>query len=302
MNKAEKEKYKAMNETVYQIEFENLIFIFRPLGRLEYAEIALEELDEGEMQEAICQESVLYPKDYDFTKGLAGIPEVLSENILDASGLKQGQIFDILMDYREEMDNFDFQIDSIIHEVYPEYAIEEIESWPVRKTLYYYSRAEWVMRNVRHVEAETFYLLDKLIELRIESLNKSEEVEEIEEEPPSKEDEKNAIKNEFLQAEQQQNERLAAEQAQPKRTGGFSSSKRVEKTPESERKKPIQKINKPETNSEEAKEMERRMLQLMNQEASGRNMKVGEVQKHIPSRLEEEKMFKYQEDLHGSWE
>lgn len=301
MNDFDKVKYKKKYENIYRLDFEEVSFIFRPLGRLEYAEIALEELGEAEMQETVCRAAILYPTDYDYESGLAGIPEVLSENILDASGLKQGQIFDILMDYRDEMDNFDFQIDSIIHEVYPEYKIEEIESWPVRKTLYYYSRAEWVMRNVRHVETETFYLLDELIKLRIEALNTdSEEVEDNEE--AIKEDEKDSIRNEFLEAERKQNERLEAEQEIPRQTGGFSSTKKIEKTPEGHRKKAQKIINKPKSNSKEAKEMERRMLQLMNQEASGRKMKVGEVQTHLPSTLQEEKMFKYQDDLHGSWD
>lgn len=300
MEEFDKAKYKKKYENIYQLEFDEITFIFRPLGRLEYAEIALEELGEAEMQEAICRNGVLYPLDYNYEYGLAGIPEVLAENILDASGLKQGQIFDILMSYRDEMDNFDFQIDSIIHEVYPEYKIEEIESWPVRKTLYYYSRAEWVMRNVRHVETETFYLLDELIKLRIETLRGEIEEDEVEEDIV--EDETNSIKNEFLEAEAKQNERLASEHIEPKRTGGFNSTKKIEKTPEGQRRKEPKVVNKPKANSKEAKEMERRMLNLMNQEASGRNMKVGEVQDHLPSTLQEEKMFKYQDDLHGTWE
>lgn len=262
MNKEFIDKLKAEFETVYQIVIGKQTFIFRPLGRIEYAEIVVQDLELGLFQEEICTKATLYPINYDFSIGLGGTAETLSDQILDASGLHEGQIFDILMDYRLEMDNFDFQIDSIIHEVYPEYPIEEIERWPIRKTLYYYSRAEWVLRNVRGVQAETFFLLDELIKRRVESLNG--ETEQTTEDTNIDTNEKEALINEFTQPE------------------------------------PVPVETKPEP-SDDAKEQERRMLELMRTEAASRGMTIGEVQTDI-GKLPEQKWFLHDEELTGDYE
>jgi hypothetical protein len=146
-----KEKY----ESVFQV---NLVdqekefcytFVFRPILREEYKELEYE--DEGEYQEIICRTAVLYPEDYDFGDGIAGIAEVVSNYILNVSLLHQGQAKQALEVFREQLNIYDYQADCIIAEAFPKYSLEEIQGWPLEKAMYYLSRAEWILINLRGV-------------------------------------------------------------------------------------------------------------------------------------------------------
>jgi hypothetical protein len=136
---------------LYQMQIHDQHFIFRPLGREEYKHIVIMDLDLGDFQEAICFQAMIYPSDYDYAKGIAGIAEVMSDAILDASGLHMGQAKILLDDFRAEMWNYDYQVDCMIHEAFPEYTLEEIATWPIRKTMYYLSRAEWILQTLKGV-------------------------------------------------------------------------------------------------------------------------------------------------------
>lgn len=257
------DEFKSKYDEVFEIEILDQKFIFRSLGRTEYATIAIRELDLGEYQEEICKAATLYPFNYNFSIGKAGIAECLSDAIIDATGAHEGQIFDILIDHRMEMQNFDFQLDSIIHEVYPEFPITEIEKWSIRKTLYYYSRAEWVMRNIRGIQTETFFLLDNMIEERLKMLYPEEFEDENTEEQVSDEDGNKNILDEF---------------------------------------KIKDEVNSLEKDKEEIdlKEQERQMLALMQQEAASRGMQIGSIQKNLDKNIPESKWFEYEDDLKGN--
>jgi len=148
-------KWKHMYGEIYQMQILDQHFIFRPVGREEYKQIILYDLELGEFQEAICQKATIYPEDYDYSKGIAGIAEVLCDAILDASGLHIGQAKELLEQFRLEMMNYDYQVDCLIHEAFPEYTLEEISTWPVRKTMYYLSRAEWILTHLKGVRLQT---------------------------------------------------------------------------------------------------------------------------------------------------
>lgn len=143
--------WKEQFGEIYQIEVRDRHFIFRPIGREEYKQIILMDLELGEFQEMICFQSIIYPDDYDYSTGIAGIAEVMSDVVLDASGLHMGQAKELLDEFREEMFNYDYQVDCMIHEAFPEYKIEEISEWSVRKTMYYLSRAEWILQTLKGV-------------------------------------------------------------------------------------------------------------------------------------------------------
>jgi hypothetical protein len=84
----------------------------------------------------------------------AGIPEVITENVLKESGFTltvkelDGKIFQL----EQEMATFDNQISCIIKEAFPDISLEEIEDWQFEKTLWYYSRAKWTLENLRGLE------------------------------------------------------------------------------------------------------------------------------------------------------
>ncbi|WP_067923505.1 hypothetical protein [Alicyclobacillus shizuokensis] len=145
------EALKQKYEEVYQTQILDQVFIIRPLSRQEYKEILEADLPLGQHQEAICKVGVIYPSDFDFENGLAGYAEALSDMILDISTLKPDQGKQLLEQYRSEMANFDYQVDCIITEAFPQFTLEELQTWTVKKTMLYLSRAEWKLAMLRGV-------------------------------------------------------------------------------------------------------------------------------------------------------
>lgn len=150
--------WKKRYEEVYQLEISDSehefcdIFVFRLIGRDEYLALMMKELSEGETEEEICKQCVLYPKDYDFSKGRAGIATLLCQWIIYLSGFEKGQAESLLGEYRQELSFYDFQADCIIHEAFPQFTLEEIRSWSNRKTMYYLSRAEFILQQLRGIQ------------------------------------------------------------------------------------------------------------------------------------------------------
>lgn len=151
-------EWKQTFGDIYQMAILEQHFIFRPIGREEYKQLILMDLNVGEFQEALCFQSIIYPEDYDYSKGAAGIAEIMSDVILDASGLHEGQAPQLIQEFREEMMNYDYQVDCMIHEAFPEFTLEEIATWPVRKTMFYLSRAEWVLETLKGIPISQMFL------------------------------------------------------------------------------------------------------------------------------------------------
>lgn len=88
----EVEKWKSMySGEVYMTQFDDEnIFVWRPIKRKEYKDIAkLQNADNFYKEERICERAVLFPEKYGFmnmSAGKAGIPTLLSEMILEKSG------------------------------------------------------------------------------------------------------------------------------------------------------------------------------------------------------------------------
>ncbi|CDQ41809.1 hypothetical protein [Virgibacillus salexigens] len=148
-----KEKYANIYEiNIGDEEKElDLNFIYREIGRQEYNQALINFQDDiTKLQEHVCNLCVLHPK-YDFSSGPAGVAESLSNNIIQTSNLMEGQAEVLLQHYREEMLHFDFQVDCIIHEAFPSLSIEEISNWPINKSMYYLSRAEYILKELKGV-------------------------------------------------------------------------------------------------------------------------------------------------------
>jgi hypothetical protein len=153
------------HRNVYLHQIENQVFFYRPLGRAEYKKLLEDErFNDMEKEELICQVCTLWPEDYDFEECDAGVPTVLARAILKNSYLDSVESRRAVLDfYRKEMFDLDNQITCIINEAFPQYDIEEIESWGVEKTTKYLSRAEWKLHNLRGLQfydtdaVESFY-------------------------------------------------------------------------------------------------------------------------------------------------
>lgn len=91
LNKVEEWK-SQFNGEVYLTEFDEEVFLWRPIKRKEYKEIAkIPNADSFYKEERISERCVLYPEGYNFiamTGGKAGIPTLLAELIMEKSGFQ----------------------------------------------------------------------------------------------------------------------------------------------------------------------------------------------------------------------
>ena len=90
---AQVEEWKSrFNDEVYLTEFDEEIFIWRPITRKEYKSVMkIQNADSFYKEERICEAVVLYPEQYNFmqmTAGKAGIPTLLSELVMEKSGFQ----------------------------------------------------------------------------------------------------------------------------------------------------------------------------------------------------------------------
>ena len=71
-------------DAVFFSEIENILFIYRPLGRKEYKDIYNNvNMNDLDKQDSICKTVLIYPKDFDFDNCDAGIPNQLFEEVME---------------------------------------------------------------------------------------------------------------------------------------------------------------------------------------------------------------------------
>lgn len=147
------EIYLALKEhhtEVFMYQVENQVFLYKQLGRKDFKDLVEAECSDYEKEEILCKECVLYPENYDFEECDAGIPTQLARAILKNSFLDSLDSRQLLINvFRQEMYDMDNQVTCLIHEAFPEYDIEEIETWDLQRTAKYLSRAEWILANLR---------------------------------------------------------------------------------------------------------------------------------------------------------
>jgi|SRR5579875_356117 len=147
-------QWKQKYEEIFSMPIQGQDYIFRVIGREEYRAIIEKELPLSQQQIEVCKLALLYPEDADFWQ-LAGIAETLYNSILELSGFLPGQLEYLYFLFQEDLLNPDIHADLLIHEVFPEYKIEEIQNWSPKKLVYYLTRAEWVLTNLRGVPITT---------------------------------------------------------------------------------------------------------------------------------------------------
>lgn len=149
------EKWKDQHQAVYMSEVNDIYFIWRTLSRGEFKKASEYYETDEERVEYVCRMCVLDPEVYDYSQeAYAGIPEVLSKQILEQSGFGNDPsiVKDLMTKYEKEMQSFEHQISCVIVECFPKFSLEEVENWSMEKTIYYYSRAKWMLENLRGVE------------------------------------------------------------------------------------------------------------------------------------------------------
>ena len=192
------QKYDA----VFFSEIEDILFIYRPIGRKEYKDIYnnanMTDLDK---QDKICLTALIYPEDFDLDECSAGIPDKLYQDIIDKSCLDPESMYHLLNFNREEAEQLGSEMACIIAEAFPAYTMDEIESWNNFKFTKIYAQAEWILTNIRGVEFK-IDIADYLAEVaglteQGESFAESQEYE-----PPKQQQQQAPQGNQKMSAEQ----------------------------------------------------------------------------------------------------
>ena len=143
------QKYSA----VFFSELEGQLYSYRPLGRKEYKDIVTNEnLNEWDKQDAIVKAALIYPTNFDLDDCPAGIPDKLCNDIIEKSCLDPESMLYLLHMNRQEAEQLGSEMACIIAEAFPNYNLDEIESWNNFKFMKVYAQAEWVLKNIRGVQ------------------------------------------------------------------------------------------------------------------------------------------------------
>ena len=139
--------------SLYTYQFDDQVFIYRPVGRKEYKNLYLnDQWDVVTKEDMLCELCVLYPEDYDFENcEEAGLPTALADQIIKNSYLSSERRDKVLNYFRQEMYDIDNQMTCVIMEAFPELEMDSIENWDIETTCKYYARAEWILHNLRGV-------------------------------------------------------------------------------------------------------------------------------------------------------
>lgn len=145
-------------QELYKTEFKSgAVFIWRPLSPYEFKMIYNNEnLKSWEKEHIFCEMCMLYAKidgieynygEYDFTCGAGGYATLLSGQIINLSGFGEDDTAEnILIEMRDQLQSFENQIPCIIKAAFGnEVNFDEIETWSIRKIMYYLSRAEFIL-------------------------------------------------------------------------------------------------------------------------------------------------------------
>lgn len=157
----EEQQYLAWKEkywNLYYIEIGEEEFLFRELSRHEYrVGMRLYSDDEVALEDYICKTCTLDPADFNFDNCPAGIPTELANTILFESGFQEdtGRMDEYITTFRQEMNSPDNMITCMIKEAFPDLSFEEIDSWPMQKTIWYFARAEFILREFRGIVMTT---------------------------------------------------------------------------------------------------------------------------------------------------
>lgn len=149
------EAWKDEYQAVFVAEINDIWFAFRSLSRAEFRKAMDYYEDDFDRAEYVCRLCVLDPSDFDFSgDDYAGVPETLAQMILKESGFVEGsgKVKELLGKYEKEMESFEHQIGCVIAEAFPRYTLEEIDEWSVEKSLWYFTRAKWMLKTLRGVE------------------------------------------------------------------------------------------------------------------------------------------------------
>lgn len=137
------------NDKLIYVKFNNRDYIFRLLAPKEYTQCKLLTANKYEMNDAICQLTLIYPEDLSFAENPIGcISDKIAESIIEKSMIFED--LDVLIHFEDEQEKLDRFIPQCILFVkaafMTEYSLDEIEGWSYEKLMEMTAKAERILQ------------------------------------------------------------------------------------------------------------------------------------------------------------
>ena len=146
-----KAELQKQYHNIYDYVIEDTYYLYRLLNKEEYSAILSTDLDELELEDAIVYTCVLYPDDIDVDEMNAGEVSELASRILQASCIDPESRLHLLEEFSAQMNDLDDMMIGIIMEAFQGYKLDELEKYDFPTLYKLYTRAEWVLINLRGV-------------------------------------------------------------------------------------------------------------------------------------------------------
>lgn len=152
-------EWKQQYFDVYQAELYDIVFTYRALSFSEFEQIKETIPENEEREEAVCRLAILDPQIEDWSEEIYGVvPQLLARQILESSCLTQESANEVRL-YRAQQKakvngTIEEQVACLIKEAFPEFSLEEILNWSIKKMCWYEARARWIMQNLKGVVFE----------------------------------------------------------------------------------------------------------------------------------------------------
>lgn len=144
------DEWKREYEDIYLISIKDEDFIYRLIPSKEYRDLITQcDGDNFLLAEEICQRYILDPVPAEWVDTIpAGYIETLAQTILEESGLLWGkkEMKERLDELENNLTHLDTLIMLTIKKAFPEYSIEEVESWNLKKQMRIFTYAKWMIR------------------------------------------------------------------------------------------------------------------------------------------------------------
>lgn len=137
---------KLQFPVIMKTTINDTFFIWRPLGRDEYNYVMNLSENQEDFHANLCKAAVIYPVIENYHLAPAGWIN-LAQLIIEESGFggqEKNQI--ILNQYREQMEDFVIQAETLIMLAFPHLELNKIKSFTADELWEYLARAEWILK------------------------------------------------------------------------------------------------------------------------------------------------------------
>ena len=143
-------KVEVSPRKVINITYKGLDFVFKTLSKKEYDEIVQLADEEREIALLVCEYTYLYPKNYDFKNGIAGLATFIATTVIRESLVADlSAIESYLLSAREKVKTLEKQCFIGIKSAFPEVTYEAYEAMSWQEILDKVALSEQILK-IRH--------------------------------------------------------------------------------------------------------------------------------------------------------